>query len=143
MSAAAPIARVDARVAQPEKQRGSLVNIGGAAHALGISCDEVVALCKAGKLRAQLMRGRFWLIDEVFLNRWHEANQNVGAAARELKGASAAATLASRAPCPSDACSAHWERCGRIVSEFRVNLCRACYSGRPLPVKPDVDASQD
>ncbi len=129
MSVRPQLAAVDGREAQPEKQQHErLVTVGHAARTLGISAGEVVELCEAGTLWAQLARNRFWLIDEDSLARWREANP---------------AKQPMQSPCPTGCCSAHWERRGQVVPEFRANLCRRCYSGRSLPVKSEADASLD
>jgi len=123
----APIAKLEARESQTEKQqRGNLVSIGDAARKLGISFGEVVEFCEAGTLRAQRTRNRFWLIDEQSLTQWREANPE-----RQPR----------ESPCPRASCEAHWSRRGQLVPAFRAGLCRRCYSGRPLPMKADVDAT--
>ena len=52
----------------------------------------------------------------------------------------AALSRAPQAPCPDTACTAHWARLGRIMPAFRANLCRACFSGKPLRVNAGADA---
>ncbi len=118
------------------------VHVCFAAHLLGIEGDEVIGLCKSGALRARCNRHGTWWIDEIFLVRWHSANPNYGAEDKPL-AASESADERRALPCPPGMCEGHWERRGRIVPAFRANLCRRCYSGRPLPVKADADARSD
>ena len=139
MSASAPIANTEAQESQIEKQWWK-VNVGFAAHFLGISPERVEILCKTGALRAERNRRGFWKIDEAFLIQWHEANPNARAAdcdSNEEEEQRALTRLAARAPVPAGACGGHWERRGEVVPAFRVGLCRRCYSGRALPVKED------
>jgi excisionase family DNA binding protein len=50
---------------------------------------------------------------------------------------------AALAPCPSGACEAHWARRRRFVPEFRANLCRECFAGRPLSAEADISLEHD
>ncbi len=95
-----------------------------AARVLGISSEEVLELCVAGTLDAHQVRGRYWLIDEDSLAEFIRANPP---------------SQPEDAPCPPLCCEAHWSRRARIVPEFRVGLCRRCFSGMSLPVKGDTD----
>ena len=134
MSSPAPIGK-----ASPQE-----VRIGFAAALLEIESDEVIRLCKSGALRARCNRHGTWWIDEVCLVRWHSANPNYGAEDKPLAASENVDDEERRAlPCPAGACESHWERRGREVPAFRANLCQRCYSGRPLPVKADADASSD
>lgn len=151
----APAARTGARVSRTENQQpgSQVVNVGFAAHFLGISSDRVKILCHAGVLAAERNRHGSWRIDEDFLIQWREAYLNTLAAAgcesnegeeqRALSGSAAPPKLAVQAPCPPNSCEAHWSRCGRAVPALRAGLCRSCCSGRPLPAKADEGASMD
>jgi hypothetical protein len=101
---------------------------GEAARILGISSEEVDELCVTGTLDAHLVDGRFWVIEEDSLTRYLAANPP---------------SQPKDAPCPDGSCTAHWERRGAVVPEFRAGLCLRCYSGGALPMKLDVAASQD
>jgi excisionase family DNA binding protein len=46
-------------------------------------------------------------------------------------------TIEKQRPCPAGFCESHWSRRRRLVPEFRANLCRSCFSGRPLRAKAD------
>jgi hypothetical protein len=153
MSASAPIAKAQPQESRIEKQSCGEVNIGFAAHLLGVDSCEIVWLCKTGALRARCNRHGSWKIDTVFLRRYqdnpdHEqrgpgCESSAGEERRALATPGAQSGLPDYAPCPENACEAHWERRGRVVPEFRANLCRSCYSGRALPVKPDEAANLD
>jgi hypothetical protein len=146
----APIAKTEAQESKIDKQHpGSQVSIGAAAHFLGIPPFQVIMLCKWGVLPARRNRHGTWRLDEAFLIRWREAHLHARAAGCEsiegeeqsaLPGSAAPPGSAERAPCPPGACEAHWERRGRIVPEFRANLCSACHAGRPLPARADEGA---
>ena len=147
-NASAPIAKPQPQEARIEKQSAGEVNIGFAAHLLGVDSEEIVWLCKTGALHARRTLNGFWMIDEVFL-RWYQANPDLEhrVAGCESRGCEephalpAPALQALPPTCPPDACEAHFERRDRIVPAYRANLCRACYSGRPLPVKFEPDAT--
>jgi hypothetical protein len=113
-NASAPIAE-PMRSAVPEQ-----CCVYDAARALGMDAEEVVELCVAGTLNAHQVRSKYWLIDEDSLAEFLRANPP---------------SQPEQTPVPSGSCSAHWERRGKIVPEFRLGLCFPCYSGRPLPVK--------
>jgi len=93
----------------------------------------------AGTLRAQRSRSGYWIIDAASVIRWREANSNASEAVGEFESADEqrAVPTIELAPCPRGACEAHWARRGRIVPEYRVNLCRRCFLGHPLPPKAE------
>lgn len=125
----APIAKASPLESQFEKREEVPIYV--AADLLGIAAEEIVRLCETGALHARRHRGG-WRIDRTFLIQWRAANPNYYAPA---SGCESAQSL----PCPVGACEAHWERRGRTVPAFRVDLCLSCYSGRPLPVSPPDD----
>jgi hypothetical protein len=142
-----PIAKPTPQESRIKKQSCGEVNIGFAAHLLGVDAGEVVWLCKSGVLRARRNSHGSWKIDEVFLRLYKVSPDHAAAAGFRSSVGEERATplpLASQSlptPCPPGACEGHWERRGRVVPAFRADLCRACFAGRPLPVKSDEDAS--
>lgn len=143
MSSSAPtLAKAKPGRPSVEEQPDGEVNVGFAAHLLGIDSEEVVRLCKTGALRARCNRHGTWRIDEAFLVRWHKANPNYGDAFRESIDPEEwsavlviSPELAESAECPKDSCAAHWVRRRRVVPTFRLDLCRRCFLGHPLPPK--------
>lgn len=143
MSSSAPM-----RESSPEKRPDEEVQLYVAIDLLGLGSMQVIRLCKSGALRARRNKHGTWWLDKAFLLRWHEANPNYAAAtecessADEERNAPppTISALTAMQPCPPGACEGHWERRGRFVPAYRANLCLSCYSGRPLPVKIDLDA---
>ncbi len=128
---------------QPPRE---MVNVGAAAKCLGVSPAEVDRLCQAGALRAQRSRsGLHWIIEAASIIQWREANPNASASAGELESAEEqrAVPTIELAPCPRGACAAHWERRRRVMPEYRLNLCRRCFLGHPLPPKVEEEESFD
>ena len=145
MSASAQIAMASPHELAFEKQPITEVHIGFAVHLLGIEPREVVRLCKTGALHARCNRHGTWRIDEAFLLRWHEANPNYGAAVGESSDNEERGVVPTvqLAPVPSGACEAHWQRRKRVVPAFRLDLCRRCFLGHPLPPKAEEEGILD
>jgi hypothetical protein len=152
VSSSVPIAKAQSQESPVGEQPCGEVNVAFAVHFLGTSPEAVIGLCKTGELLARRNKHGTWRLDEAFLVRWREANPNAGAASceaseseeqRALPTPGAPSSQRVPLPCPPGVCEGHWERRGRVVPEFRAGLCRRCFSGRPLPVRPDGDASMD
>lgn len=140
-----------------EAATGSDVSVSVAAQMIGCSPDTVLRLIEEGAFEAWRLSARGWFRIKRESLRLYLQRKNGGPesatsvertlAAREanigtvaIPPPSAAATRpGSPESCPSNACSAHWERLGQIVPMFRAGLCRACFSGS-LPVKPTLEA---
>jgi hypothetical protein len=140
----APIAKGKSE-RREEQRHGGIVNVGFAARFLGTSPAEVIRLCKAGMLLAQQHGpSGFWQIDKDDLTHWREAPDEGAAAAAEGANDEEAVPLLPTEPPPPNSCAAHWARRGRVVRAFRLGLCRPCFDGKPLLVKPDEgEASLD
>jgi hypothetical protein len=138
---------LDSSESRSEKKRKVwFTSLAGAAAILGISPKGVVELCQAGRLPAEFRKSKNWIFDEAVLVSWRESNRDILAdgyggngQAEQLSSVQTASKAAPYRPvpkrCPDGACSAHWERRGRIVPSFKLDLCAKCFSGRPLTMK--------
>ena len=139
----------------------SEISVTTASKIVGCSPDTMLGLIEEGAVEAwQTSPHGWWRIEGDSLRTYlRSRNKNGGAeniadAARSIARAPSgeaiamaqpapitASSRAPKAPCPRAACESHWERLGQIVLAFRANLCRACFSGKPLRVNSGADAS--
>ena len=146
MSSPARIEIAESRESQlTEQQPFEIMNLGAAAKFLGVSPAEVDRLCQAGTLGAQRSRRGFWIIDAASIVQWREGNPNASASVGESEsaGEQRAVPPIELSPCPRGACEAHWQRRRRIVPAFRLDLCRRCFLGHPLPPKAEEEGILD
>jgi len=141
VSSAARIETAESKSQLAELRPSGTMNVGYAANVLGISPGDVDRFCKAGTLRAQRSRSGYWMIDASSVVQLREANPNANADGRELDTAEEqrAVPMIELAPCPRGACEAHWSRRGKIIPAFRLDLCRRCFFGHPLPPKAEEE----
>lgn len=145
MNPRAPIAREEAR--ESLETTAAEISVNTAARVAGCSQDSMLRLIEEGAVAAWRISPRGWwkVNAESVLRYLSSLDGKSGSVhgtniARALPPPAAPPKVAAQAACLVGLCSAHWERRGRIVPEFRAGLCKRCFSGRPLRTKADGGA---